>query len=367
MMKPAIDFAPVDVEDLESATKKLVEEYLGRTLAAADPIYLLIKSFLAIIIQQRRLLDYAAKQNLLAYATGNYLDALGQLVGVTRHEESKAKTTLEVELSTVRSQVTTIAKGTRVTADNQIFFATDEQLIFLSGETVKTVSATCLTAGEVGNGFDVGELNRIVDPQPFLKSIVNTTTTDGGSDVEGDDSLRERIHIAPESFSCAGSKGAYIARVKEVSALITDVAITSPQPGKVDVYLLTANGLPSTQLINDVADYLNQKEIRPLTDLVTVKAPTKTTYSIAVKCLISDDDRGQAAQIIQDAESAVEEFITWQASKLGRDLNPSKLLGLLMAAGVKRCEITQPTFQVLDEVSIAICADKSLTFDYEAD
>ena len=367
MLKPEIDFAPVDVEELELATKKIVEEYLGRTLAAADPIYLLIKSFLAILVQQRRLLDWAAKQNLLAYASGKYLDALGQLVGVSRHEESFAKTTLEVGLSAAREQVTTIAKGTRVTADNKIFFATDEELIFLAGETSKTTSATCLTAGTLGNGYGVGELNKIVDPQPFLKSIVNTTTSDGGSDVEGDDSLRERIYIAPESFSCAGSKGAYIARVKEVSALITDVAVTSPTPGKVDVYLLTSTGTPSEQLINDVQTYLNKKEIRPLTDDVTVKTPTPITYSVDVKCIISNDDRDNSAQIISLAAEAVDEFITWQASKLGRDLHPSKLVGKLMAVGVKRVEITQPTFTVLDEVSIAICADKSLTFDYEED
>ena len=270
-----------------------------------------------------------------------------------------------------------------MTADNKIFFATDEELIFLAGETSKTTSATCLTAGTLGNGYGVGELNKIVDPQPFLKSIVNTTTSDGGSDVEGDDSLRERIYIAPESFSCAGSKGAYIARVKEVSALITDVAVTSPTPGKVDVYLLTSTGTPSEQLINDVQTYLNKKEIRPLTDDVTVKTPTPITYSVDVKCIISNDDRDNSAQIISLAAAmtrnpktispdslaaeAVDEFITWQASKLGRDLHPSKLVGKLMAVGVKRVEITQPTFTVLDEVSIAICADKSLTFDYEDD
>lgn len=206
MTKPDIDFAPVNVDELESAAKKLVEDELGRIIAPADPVYLLIKSLLAIIIQQRRLIDWSAKQNLLAFAEGSYLDALGQLVGVTRHAQSFATTTVEVRLSAAREQVTTINQGTRVTADNQIFFALDDELIFLPGEMVKTCAATCLTAGTAGNGFAAGELNHIVDPQPFLLSIINTTTSDGGADTEDDESLRERIQIAPEAFLVPGLK-----------------------------------------------------------------------------------------------------------------------------------------------------------------
>ena len=315
------------------------------------------------LLLERTPCRWAAKQNLLAYASGKYLDALGQLVGVSRHEESFAKTTLEVGLSAAREQVTTIAKGTRVTADNKIFFATDEELIFLAGETSKTTSATCLTAGTLGNGYGVGELNKIVDPQPFLKSIVNTTTTDGGSDVEGDDSLRERIYIAPESFSCAGSKGAYIARVKEVSALIIDVAVTSPTPGVVNIYPLMEGGtLPETEMLNAIAEHLNEKTIRPLTDCVQVLPPEVVTFNVDVKYWISRSDAVLAASIMEAANSAVDEYIDWQRSALGKDINPSKLIGKLMGAGVKRVEVTSPTFAEVASAQLAQIGTKVVTF-----
>ncbi|WP_318253538.1 baseplate J/gp47 family protein [Selenomonas sp. AB3002] len=47
----------------------------------------------------------------------------------------------------------------------------------------------------------------MVDPLPFVASVTNLTATAGGADVETDDSYRLRIQQAPESYSCAGSKG----------------------------------------------------------------------------------------------------------------------------------------------------------------
>ena len=41
----------------------------------------------------------------------------------------------------------------------------------------------------------------------------------------------------------------------------------------------------------------------------------------------------------------MQEYIAWQGGKFGRDINPSKLVSMLMAvAGVKRVEVTSPVF-----------------------
>ena len=366
MTKPDISFVEIDMDALEAQAKSLLEENLGYTIAPASPIFLLVKSFLAIILNQQVLLDWAAKQNLLAFASGDYLSALGQLVGCERIPATAAQTTVQINLSAERQTSTTIAQGTRITADNQTFFSLDEEVVFLAGETQKTSTATCLTLGEVGNGFAADELNLIVDPQPFLQSIVNITTSDGGADAEDDESLRERIHIAPESFSCAGPEGAYIARTKEVSSLIADVAVDSSEPGSVEIYLLMEGGtLPSDQMIADVLEHLSAKTVRPLNDEVSVHSPNPISYNLDVQCFIASEDSINAAQIISKAESAVDEFVTYQASKIGRDLNPSKLISLLMNAGVKRVQVNSPTFAVVDKISVAICSNRQITFAYE--
>ena len=316
-----INFVTANPAELENSCKKIVEEYLGRSLAKSDPVFLLIKSFLAIIIQQRLLIDQVAKQNLLAYSTGDFLDHLGILVGVNRLPASYAVTTVEVTLSAARAQVTIIPAGTRITPDQKIFFALDEDVVFQVGETKKTCAATCTTTGENGNGFIAGEISKIVDNRAWLKSITNITTSEGGADTESDEALRERIHTAPESFSCAGSIGAYKFHAMSASALISDVFVTSPSPGVVSVYPLLNGGiLPGTEILNLVADKLNKNTVRPLTDTVRVLAPTKLNYTIDATYYISQEESSQAAQIIQAAQNALTDYINWQRQKLGLDI-----------------------------------------------
>ncbi len=360
---PEINFATADVNELETQCKTIVEEYLGRTLAKSDPVYLLIKSFLAVIIQQRLLIDEVAKQNLLAYSTDDYLDHLGALVGVERLAASKAFVTVEVELSTAREQTTVIKKGTRVTADNQIFFALNDDVIFAPGETSKTCAATCTTTGAAGNYYAVGEINKIVENQAWLKSIVNTSMSEGGSDIEDDDDLRERIHMAPESYSCAGSAGAYKFHALSASALISDVFVSSSAPGVVDLYILLEDGnLPGQEILDLVYDKLNKNTVRPLTDVVRVHAPTQLNYDIDATYYISQDDSSSAAQIISAVETAVDDYIKWHGEKLGRDLNPSELIYRLKAAGVKRVDVQSPVYTEISEASVAVPVNVNVTY-----
>lgn len=360
---PEINFATADPQEIELSVVKTVEGYLGRTLERADPLRIFLRGVEAIIIEQRLLIDRTAKMNLLAYAVDDYLDHLGALVGCERLGASKAVTTVEVELSTSREVPTTILAGTRITAGDDVYFALDEDLIFWAGETSKQAKATCTVTGEVGNGYAAGELNRIVDPQPFLQSITNVTTSEGGADIEDNDSYRERIHAAPEAFSCAGSEGAYIYHTKSVSALIGDVAVDSDLAGNVQIYPLLKGGeLPGAEMIAAVDEYLNKETIRPLTDNLTVLSPVLKEYDLNVKYWIAQSKSAVAAAIQNKATLAIEEFKEWQRAKLGRDINPSELIYLLKKAGVKRVKVNAPQFKVTDKFTVAIPRNVTVTF-----
>lgn len=363
MNLPELNFLDATQEELLANAKKIVETSLGRTLERADPILLLLKSFIAIILQQRVLIDETAKQNLLYYATGENLDHLGILVGVERLPASSAKTTVEVKLSAPRSSVVTILQGTRIHAGDNIYFALNSDVIFLAGETVHTVGATCQQVGEVGNNYEVGELNKIVDPQPFLATITNLTKSEGGADIETDSFYRDRIRQAPEGFSNAGSEGAYIFHTKSVSSLITDVLVTSENPGEVDIYALLEGGeLPETEMLTAIEEHLRKDNVRPLTDLVYVRAPFTVDYSINLRYLIAESDAGDAAKIIARVNAALENFVTWQRSKIGRDINDTELYWRIRSAGAKRAEIIAPNFTAVPENSVA-CAD-SIAIEY---
>ena len=350
---PAITFATADPDEMETNAVAIMEGLLDRKIERADPVRLFLKAFISVIIQQRILIDYCAKQNLLAYATGDFLDHIGVLVGATRLPASAATTTVEITLSAERNKTTVIQQGTRVTADDVINFSLDEAVIFLAGETVKTCSATCLTVGEVGNGFAIGEINHIVDPQPYLASIVNTTVSEGGADTEDDEAFRDRIQEAPESFSVAGPEGAYIFWTKSVSPLITSVSVESENPGEVTIRALLKGGeIPGDEMIADIQEMFDGQH-RPLTDHVLVKQPTIVQYDISLRYYVARSDAVNAVNIQAAADAAISDYVEWQAEALGRDINISELHHRIRDAGAKRVEISSPTFTVIDKNSVA--------------
>lgn len=355
---PGLKFADYDAEEIDASLTASVEEELGRTLARADPLRLFLRGIEYVILQQRVLIDECAKQNLLAYATGDNLEHLGALVGVERIQPVAAKSTVKLTLSAPRNVVTIIPAGIRFTAGDQMYFTLDEDVIFLAGEVEKNATVTCETLGEAGNGYAVGEIKTIVDPQPFLQSVANITESDGGSDIETDEALRERIHEAPESFSNAGSYGAYRWHTFNASPLISDVALISPSPGVVEVYPLLKGGeLPTEEVLRAVEEELNDRTVRPLTDKVEVKMPAEVEYIIDCEYTINRSDATSASAIELAAEQAVEDYILWQKSVLGRDIEPTELIYRLKAAGVKRVKLIRPEYQVLKPTEIGVVSE----------
>lgn len=360
---PELTFVDANVDELLENALTLVRGILKREISRADPLMLFIKSLLAIIVQQRLLIDSVAKQNLLAYAKEDALEHLGVLVGVDRLPASSATTTVEVRLSAARQRATPILKGTRVTAGDGINFAIDDAIVFAAGETSATVGATCLEVGEIGNGYKIGELKNIVDPQPFLAAITNLTESTGGADVEDDDSYRLRIQEAPEKFSNAGSRGAYEFWAKSASALISDVYVISEEPGEVSVYVLLEGGeIPNEEMLETVADALNSESVRPLTDLVHVLPPRILKYDVEIVYYISRSDAVSAITIQERCESAVDEYISWQKAKLGRDINPTELMYKVRSAGAKRVVIISPEFSIVPNDTVAIVENISVSY-----
>jgi phage-related baseplate assembly protein len=363
---PAVEFLETDAETIKAEIITGYEQASGRTLAAGDPVRLYLLSLAAVIIQQRTAVNLAAQQNLLSYAQDGYLDALGTLLSVTRLSESKAVTTIKFTLSQALATVYTIPAGTEVT-NGVVTFATDKALDIPKGELTGSVTASCTVAGTVGNDYLAGQVNTIVKPMTFVAKAENTTITTGGSEAESDESLAERIRLAPNSFSVAGPEKAYVYHAKSVSSSVLDVSVTSPTPGEVDVYVLLAGGeLPSQETLEQIAAYLSDETIRPLTDFVKVLAPKAVNYDLELHYWISREDSSRAEQIKADVEKAVEKYRVWQQGKIGRDILPARLIQYVMQAGASR--IDNPTmkpvdFQKLESDQVAQCTGVKIVYE----
>lgn len=354
---PEVSFVDTDPENIKAEIITRYEMAAGRTLATADPIRIFLLSVADVIIQQRVLINMAAQNNLLSYATGEYLDALGEYLLVSRLPASPAVTNIRFTLSQALTEVYVIPAGTEIT-NGVVTFATDRELLIDAGDLTGDVSASCTVAGESGNGYLPGQLTTIVRPMTFVASAENTNETYGGADVESDADYAERIRLAPNAFSVAGPIKAYIFYTKSVSSAIIDVSVDSPTPGVVNVYPLLEGGvIPDTTLLDRVLETLSADDVRPLTDDVHALQATAVPYTINVRYYIKNADKNKAETIRAAVAEAVENYRLWQQGKIGRDIVPAELVRAVMNAGACRLDntLSPNTYTELTKTQVAQC------------
>lgn len=361
---PAVTFAPLSAADIEASILTTYEGLTGVSLQPGDPVRLFLEALAYVQSVQNRLLNLTGQQGLLAYAQGAHLDHLGALMGVARIPAQSARLSLRFVLGEPLGFAVPIPEGTRVaTMDGQIAFATVSDSEIAAGELQVDVAALCTTSGAQATGLVPGQVTQLVDPIPYVVSVSNTTTSVEGADIEDDERLRERIRLAPETYTVAGSTGAYEARVLAVSADIGAVSVTSPEPGVVDVRFVLAGGeLPDEAMISMVREALSDETVRPLTDRVDVAAPETVDYAVSGRWYLRRSDAVLLSGVTAAVAQAVEDWRLWQRSQPGRDINPTRLIAAVQAAGAKRVELDAPAFRALEATQVARETDISLLF-----
>lgn len=368
---PEISF--IDDMTIDELQKKLVSEYENSitaitgnkyVLPKADKFRIIINSIALILYQNLQCIDRAGKQNTLKYAYGEYLDNKAAEKGVVRKTAKAATVNVKFSLEAARSSSTLIPKGTRVSNDLDIYFETQNSEEVAAGNTDIVISCVCTEAGTLGNNIQIGEITTLVDPVAYISEVVNTTVSTGGTDEEDDDSLRERVFLAPSSYTTTGSADAYIYHCKLFSNDIADVIATSDVGSAVvNIIVLLKNGvIPEEELIAQLQEYLNGDSIKTLTDKVVVAAPSVKKYDINLTYYINKSERSKALLIQKNVEKAIDEYILWQNSKIGRDINPDKLIEKIMAAGAKRVAVSSPLYQACNQTEVPQLANKNITY-----
>ena len=358
---PDISFTDTNAERLINSMVQSYETIAKRRLYPADPVRLFILWMADIIIQERVIIDTAAKQNVPRFAEGDNLDSLAELFyDKYRAEAQPARVTLRFTLSMAPPSAITIDAGAKVSVDGEITFATVKDLEIPPGELFGDVAAVCLTDGSVGNGFTPGQISQIVDPFMTFEKVENITNSAGGANKETDEAFYERLRNSLDAYSTAGPAGAYIYLAKTALSTIQDVVAHSPGAGCVDVRILMENGgLPDEAAIQKVYEALSADNVRPLTDNVTVSGPGQKYFDIEFVYYIPEQSVNSITKIDADVKNATDEYKRWQAGKMGRDINPSRLISLLMETGIKRVVLSKPVFEEVGKLDIAVPASCS--------
>jgi phage-related baseplate assembly protein len=178
---------------------------------------------------------------------------------------------------------------------------------------------------------------------------------------ESDDQLRQRIQLAPEAFTNAGSIGAYTFHALSASSDIKSVSVKSPNPGEVLVTILskTGNGVASEGLIDAVLDKLSEEDVRPLTDQVSVQSAEIINYS--VEAVITVYSGPSSAVVETEARAALDKFLD-ERHAIGKLVALSGIYDALHVDGVKKVQLIHPASDVVTtDEQAAYCNSKTIS------
>jgi len=181
------------------------------------------------------------------------------------------------------------------------------------------------------------------------------------AEMESDADLRQRIPAAFEGMSVAGPTGAYEYHARSGSGQVADASATSPAPAEVVVTILSreGDGTASPELLATVSAVLNDEDMRPVGDRVTVQSAQIVNYQIEAKVFVYP---GPAIEpILADAKARLVAYIN-EMRRLGRDIRHSAIYAALTAQGVQHVELTSPPADVvLDKTQAANCTAYTIT------
>ncbi len=364
------EFLPVDSDALITELVADYEQLLGVSVQPSSVDRLLIQWVAHAILRERVRANVIGNQNLPSRAEKGNLDALAALYGgPARPEAQPAVCTERFSISAGQETSILVPKGTRVTdMSGGLVWETTEDAYIAIGTTSVDVPIRCQTAGTVGNGFEPGQIGTAIDIIEYFESCRNITASDAGADAATDDEYYELMRASQDAASTAGPRGAYEYIARQVSTKIADVVANRPDDGCVSLYILMDDGTPAqNEVKNAVFSACSADNVRPLTDSVSVGDPQTVEYDIALTYYVPSDSELSSVAIENAVEAAVQEYIAWQSAKLGRDINPSKLISLLMATGVKRVAVTSPAYQALRDgrndtiPQVAVLGEKTVT------
>ncbi|HEJ0272155.1 TPA: baseplate J/gp47 family protein [Klebsiella pneumoniae] len=198
-------------------------------------------------------------------------------------------------------------------------------------------AAACMLSHATGD-----DLDNIAANLDTERLIITEATDTADAVTESDEALRLRAQAAFEGMSVAGPSAAYEYFARSASGQVSDARATSPSPAEVVVAVLSTegDGTASAELLAAVAAAVNDEEVRPLGDRVTVQSAEIVEYEIDATLYLYPGPESEP--IINAAMAALKAFLADNDKKIGRDIVRSAISAALHVQGVQRVVINTP-------------------------
>lgn len=160
---------------------------------------------------------------------------------------------------------------------------------------------------------------------------------------EADTPLRQRIKDRILGSSTAGGEAHYRYQAISVSTDIRDIAVDSPEPGRVRVSVLAKTGVPVEPLVEKVKARVTAPDVKVLTDTLEV-VPTDLV-EVDVIADITPERGGQLVSAEVLAAAFAEEVE--RQRHLGWDFAPSWIIKQLHGSNIQQVQLQSPADNVV--------------------
>ncbi len=179
--------------------------------------------------------------------------------------------------------------------------------------------------------------------------------------LEDDDALRERIQLSYEGLTTAGPRNSYILHARNASGLVADATAESPSPAEVVVSVLSleGSGAASPELLEQVRLGLNDEDVRPVGDRLTVQSAVVIDYAIEA-VLYPQSPGPENEAYLAEAQKRLSEWIN-PRRRLGLEVARSGIDAQLHIPGISRVELLDWTDIRPSKAGAAYCTGYTVT------
>ncbi|MEL5515542.1 baseplate J/gp47 family protein [Serratia bockelmannii] len=211
-------------------------------------------------------------------------------------------------------------------------------------------AAACMLSH--AEGTDLDNLAANLDTERLMITPESDTSD---AVMESDEALRLRAQSAFEGMSVAGPSAAYEYFARSASGKVADARATSPAPAEVVIAVLStdSDGTASPELLAAVTAAVNDEEVRPLGDRVTVRSADIVDYSIDAELFLYPGPESEP--IINAAMASLRSFLADNDKKIGRDVARSAISASLHVQGVQRVVLRSPSTDLQISDTQAAC------------
>jgi len=177
---------------------------------------------------------------------------------------------------------------------------------------------------------------------------------------EGNDAYRERIQLAYEGLTTAGPRNSYKLHARNASALVADASAESPSPACVTVTVLglEGDGEVGPELLAVVTRALNDENVRPLGDRLTVQSAQVLPYRIDA-VLHMKGPGPESAVALAEAGRRLAAWVN-PRKRLGVEVARSAVDAQLHVPGVSRVELIDWQDLAPTQAQAAFCTGYSV-------